>query len=80
MRSEWNKARCFERGLRPSIYSKVQLLNLSTYRDLIDRSCLVKLGEAVVRQQCEVYEKEKGKEKKRQSGGSGRLVQLQAAP
>ncbi len=71
VRSEWDKTRCFEWGLRPSIYAKVRLLNITTYRVMVDRSLLVEQGEAVVRQQCKAYEKEKGKEKKIQPGGSG---------
>ncbi len=49
MCSEWNKARCFERDLRPGIYLKVQLLNIKTYRELVDRYYLVEWGEVVVR-------------------------------
>ncbi len=73
MWSEWDKARCFERGLRPAIYSKVQLLNIATYREIADRSRLVERGDMVVRQEREAYEKEKGKgkEKKRHHDGFG---------
>ncbi len=71
VRNELDKARCFKHGLRLDIYSKVQLLNIATYRELVDRSRLVEWGETVVRRECEALEKVKGKEKKRHQGGSG---------
>ncbi len=51
-------------------FSKVQLWNIANYRELVDWSHLVERGEAVMRQQREAYEKEKGKDKKRLPGGS----------
>ncbi len=80
VRSEWDKARSFEGGLRPGIYSKVQLLNISTYRQIVDIARLVERGDLVMRRESEAFEKGKGKEKKRHQGGSGGQSHYQRLP
>ncbi len=51
------------------IYLKVRLLNISTYREIVDRPQLVERGESMARQEREAYEKDKWKDKKTSSGG-----------
>ncbi|XP_020109286.1 uncharacterized protein LOC109724765 [Ananas comosus] len=44
VRDDEDKARIFERGLRPSIFRLVQSSNLHTYRDVVNRVLIVESG------------------------------------
>nr|CAD1821800.1 unnamed protein product [Ananas comosus var. bracteatus] len=46
VRDDEDKARIFERGLRPSIFRLVQSSNLQTYREVVDRAFIVEAGAA----------------------------------
>nr|CAD1822945.1 unnamed protein product [Ananas comosus var. bracteatus] len=50
VRDDEDKARIFERGLRPSIFRFVQCSNLQTYREVVDRALIVESGAAGVQE------------------------------
>nr|CAD1821821.1 unnamed protein product [Ananas comosus var. bracteatus] len=56
-----DKARIFERGLRPSIFRFVQSSNLQTYREVVYRALIVESGAADVQEQREAKDKGKAK-------------------
>nr|CAD1837620.1 unnamed protein product [Ananas comosus var. bracteatus] len=61
VRDDEDKARIFERGLRPSIFRLVQSSNLQTYREVVDRALIVEAGAADLQERRESLEKGKGK-------------------
>nr|CAD1835635.1 unnamed protein product [Ananas comosus var. bracteatus] len=61
VRDDEDKARIFERGLRPSIFRFVQSSNLQTYREVVDRALIVESGAADVQEQREARDKGKAK-------------------
>nr|CAD1824774.1 unnamed protein product [Ananas comosus var. bracteatus] len=61
VRDDEDKARIFERGLRPSIFWLVQSSNLQTYRDVVNRALIVESGEADLQERREGLDKEKDK-------------------
>nr|CAD1837517.1 unnamed protein product [Ananas comosus var. bracteatus] len=61
VRDDEDKARIFERGLRPSIFRLVQSSNLQTYREVVDRALIVEAGAADLQERREGSEKGKGK-------------------
>nr|CAD1822933.1 unnamed protein product [Ananas comosus var. bracteatus] len=61
VRDDEDKARIFERGLRPSIFRFVQSSNLQTYREVVDRALIVESGVADVQEQREARDKGKAK-------------------
>nr|CAD1831736.1 unnamed protein product [Ananas comosus var. bracteatus] len=50
VRDDEDKARIFERGLRPSIFRFVQSSNLQTYLEVVDRTLIVESGAADVQE------------------------------
>nr|CAD1825884.1 unnamed protein product [Ananas comosus var. bracteatus] len=61
VRDDEDKARIFERGLRPSIFRFVQSSNLQTYREVADRALIVENGATEVQEQREARDKGKAK-------------------
>nr|CAD1843945.1 unnamed protein product [Ananas comosus var. bracteatus] len=61
VRDDEDKARIFERGLRPSIFRLVQSSNLQTYREVVKRALIVEAGAADLQERRESLEKGKGK-------------------
>ena len=61
VRDDEDKARIFERGLRPSIFRLVQSSNLQTYRDVVNRALIVEGGAAELQERREGLDKGKGK-------------------
>ncbi|EKG08920.1 Retrotransposon gag protein, partial [Macrophomina phaseolina MS6] len=57
VRDDEDKARIFERGLRPSIFRFVQSSNLQTYREVVDRALIVESGAAEVQEQRDARDK-----------------------
>nr|CAD1839618.1 unnamed protein product [Ananas comosus var. bracteatus] len=57
VRDDEDKARIFERGLRPSTFRFVQSSNLQTYREVVDRALIVESGAADVQEQREARDK-----------------------
>nr|CAD1835585.1 unnamed protein product [Ananas comosus var. bracteatus] len=61
VRDDEDKARIFERELRPSIFRLVQSSNLQTYREVVDRALIVEAGAADLQERREALDKGKGK-------------------
>ena len=61
VRDDEDKARIFERGLRPSIFRLVQSSNLQTYREVVDRALIVEAGAADLQERRKSLEKGKRK-------------------
>nr|CAD1823327.1 unnamed protein product [Ananas comosus var. bracteatus] len=61
VRDDEDKARIFERGLRPSIFRLVQSSNLQTYREVVNRALIVESGAVELQERREGSDKGKGK-------------------
>nr|CAD1842389.1 unnamed protein product [Ananas comosus var. bracteatus] len=61
VRDDEDKARIFERGLRPSIFQFVQSSNLQTYREVVNRALIVESSAADLQERREALDKGKGK-------------------
>nr|CAD1827455.1 unnamed protein product [Ananas comosus var. bracteatus] len=61
VRDDEDKARIFERGLRPLIFRFMQSSNLQTYREVVDRALIVESCAADVKERREALDKGKGK-------------------
>nr|CAD1821858.1 unnamed protein product [Ananas comosus var. bracteatus] len=61
VRDDEDKARIFERGLRPSIFRFVQSSDLQNYREVVDRALIVESGAADVQEQREARDRGKAK-------------------
>nr|CAD1821723.1 unnamed protein product [Ananas comosus var. bracteatus] len=61
VRDDEDKARIFERGLRPSIFRFVQSSNLQTYQEVVNRALIVESGVADLQERREGMDKGKGK-------------------
>nr|CAD1838552.1 unnamed protein product [Ananas comosus var. bracteatus] len=70
VRDDEDKARIFERGLRPSIFRLVQSSNLQTYREVVDRALIVEAGAADLQERREALDKGKGKGKRPAAEGA----------
>nr|CAD1817914.1 unnamed protein product [Ananas comosus var. bracteatus] len=68
-RDDKDRADWFEQGLRPDIYKAVHILKLTTFAEVLDRALWAEHGNAYVREEREVSEKDGGK--KWAPGGSG---------
>ncbi|XP_020080113.1 uncharacterized protein LOC109703810 [Ananas comosus] len=68
VRDDRDKADCFVRGLRPSLYKAVLVHKLRTFAEVLDRALWIEQDEASLREEREAYYKEKGKG--RPTGGS----------
>nr|CAD1835028.1 unnamed protein product [Ananas comosus var. bracteatus] len=71
VRDDEDKARIFERGLRPSIFRFVQSSNLQTYREVVDSALIVESGAADVQEQREA--RDKGKAKRPAAEGASQM-------
>ncbi|XP_020099565.1 uncharacterized protein LOC109717978 [Ananas comosus] len=69
VRDDKDRADWFEQGLRPDIYKAVHILKLTTFAEVLDRALWAEHGNAYVREEREVSEKDGGK--KWAPGGSG---------
>nr|CAD1827328.1 unnamed protein product [Ananas comosus var. bracteatus] len=67
VRSDEDKAGCFERGLRREIYAAMQPLRLKTFTEVFDRALWVEQGIAKMRAERE--SNDKGADKKRSASG-----------
>nr|CAD1829421.1 unnamed protein product [Ananas comosus var. bracteatus] len=58
-----DRAEAFERGLRPDIFKVVHAFRLKTYKDVLNRTLWVERGNAIAREEREMFEKERDRDK-----------------
>ena len=71
VRDDKDKADWFLRGLRPEIYRRVQIFQLTTFAKVLDRALWAEHGEAFVREERESRRHERGGARPLSSGSGG---------